>query len=621
MKGYNGRMLRVDLARQTIAVETPPEEFYKTNIGGRGFLVPLLLKEVPAGAEPLGADNKLVFALGPCTGHLVGSGRNSIGAKSPLTGGLGESEVGGFWGVELRRAGFDAVIIEGTAKTPVYLSIREGAAEIRDAREIWGLEVAEAQAAIRSELGDDKVRVAVIGPGGERLIRYAAIFNDVSHVAGRNGMGAVMGSKKLKAIVVRGTGMPELADRAKIQELSRWMGTNYKQKTGLWEFGTGSTIDRYEQNGNLPVRNFNGGFFPTVDKIKPQQMFSKFYVEKRESCFGCPVRCKKQVRMETPWPVNPQYGAPEYETLAAMGANCGIDDLEAIIKGHELCGRYGIDTISTGVCISFAMECFEKGILTLEDTDGLPLNFGNAAALLEMIERIALRKGLGDLLAEGTKRAAEAIGKGSLEFAMQVKGQEIPMHEPRYQQGLGFHYGTHFGGADHGTGIYDDRMGKHLVDAEIEAMTPSNTGLGSQKMALLFTLNLWREATHYLGLCIFIPWTNRQINESLAAITGWSVDSETIPLAVKRGVTLARVFNVREGFSAEDDRLPSRFHESPVEGPLRNNRIDRQEFARAKKEYYEWMGWDETGVPLPSTLEALGVPWAIKYLPGGQPPG
>jgi aldehyde:ferredoxin oxidoreductase len=618
MKGYTGRMLRVNLTHQTIAVETPLEEFYRSYIGGRGFIVPILLKEVPALADPLGADNKLLFTLGPFTGHLIGSGKNSIGAKSPLTGGLGESEVGGFWGVELRKAGFDAIIIEGVSKTPVYIAIRDGIAEIRDASKIWGLEVAKTQAAIRTELGDDKIRTAVIGPGGERLIRYSSIFNDISHVAGRNGMGAVMGSKKLKAIAIRGMGMPAVADRGKIQELAQWMGANYKEKTRFWEFGTGAIMDRYEKSGNLPIRNFKGGWFPNAEKVSAQQMFKKSYVEKMDNCFGCPVRCKKRVRLEAPWNVDPEYGGPEYETLAAMGCNCGIDDLESVIKAHELCGRYGIDTISTGVCIAFAMECFEKGILTLADTDGLQLNFGNAAAMLEMIERIAFRKGLGDLLAEGSKRAAEKIGKGSIELAMQVKGQEIPMHEPRYRQGLGLHYSTHFGGADHGTGVFDDQIGKLLSDAERKETIPPTTGLSPHKVALVYTLGLWRQATNYLGICFFVPWTNRHMNEAMAAVTGWAVDSDTIPLVVERGVTLARIFNLREGFSAKDDRLPSRFHESPAEGPLCGIRIDKQELARAQKEYYEMLGWDEAGVPLMSKLEALGIAWAGKYLPGSK---
>lgn len=619
MKGYNGRMLRVDLARQATTVELPPEEFYKDVIGGRGFIVRLLLSEVPAGADPLGADNKLIFALGPCTGHpLVGSGRNSIGAKSPLTGGLGESEVGGFWGAELRRAGFDAIIIEGVSKAPVYLSIRDGVAEIRDAGKIWGLEVAETQSAIRAQLGDEKVRTAVIGPGGERLIRYACILNDVSHVAGRNGMGAVMGAKRLKAIAVRGASMPEVADQRKIQELSRWMGKNYKEKTRFWQYGTGSTMDSYEKVGNLPIRNFTGGYFPSVDKISAQQMFRKSYVEKMDNCFGCPVRCKKRVRIGSPWPVDPEYGGPEYETLAALGSNCGIDNLEFIIKAHELCGRYGIDTISTGACISFAMECFEKGLLTLADTDGLPLNFGNAAAMIEMVECIATRKGLGNLLAEGSKRAAEVIGKGAMELAMQVKGQEIPMHEPRYRHGLGLHYSVHFGGADHGTGVFDDLMGKYLANAEREETVPPPGELSSRKVALICDLGLFRQAANYLGLCFFVPWTNRQLIEALAALTGWIVDPGMIPLVVERGITLARIFNLREGFSARDDRLPSRFFKAPAEGPLRGIRINEEELARAQQEYYGLMGWDKAGVPRMSKLEALGIAWAGEFLPGAS---
>ena len=253
-------------------------------------------------------------------------------------------------------------------------------------------------------------------------------------------MGAVMGSKKLKAVAVRGKASPEMANREKILELARWMGQNFKTKTNFWQYGTGAAMDYFEASGNLPIRNFMGGWFPQVESINSQSMYKKGYVEKMDSCFGCPVRCKKVVKIDKPWKVEPIYGGPEYETLGALGSNCGVEQVEAIMKGNELCCRYGLDTISTGVAISFAMECFEKGVLTLKETDGLELTFGNAVAMVEMVERIALRQGLGDLLAEGTKRAAEAIGKGSSEWAMHVKGQEIPMHDPRYKQGMGLHY-------------------------------------------------------------------------------------------------------------------------------------------------------------------------------------
>jgi len=297
---------------------------------------------VPRGADPLGPENKLVFALGPITGHpFPGSGRNSVGAKSPLSGGYGESEAGGFWGAELKKSGYDAIIVEGKAERPVYLWVKDGRAEIRDGRRIWGSHVADAEKAIQEELQDPRIRTAVIGPAGEKLVRYASICNDVSHVAGRTGMGAVMGSKMLKAVAVRGNAPPEMGHRQKVLELSRWMGQNFKTLTNVWQYGTGQAMDYYEASGNLPIRNFAAGRFPEVEGITSQSMYRKGYVEKMDSCYGCPVRCKKRVKLEHPWKVDPVYGGPEYETLGAFGSCCGVTQVEAIMKPTSSAGVTG----------------------------------------------------------------------------------------------------------------------------------------------------------------------------------------------------------------------------------------------------------------------------------------
>ena len=455
MKGINGNILRVNLTTGKLHVQEISEDHYRLYLGGRGLIAYTLLTEVPKGIDPFGPENRLVFALGTLTGHpFVGSGRNSVGCKSPLSGGYGESEAGGFWGAELKRAGFEAIVLEGISPKPVYLSIKDGKAEIRDAAHLWGRDTADTQAAIQDELGDKRIRTAVIGPAGEKLVRFACILNDITHAAGRTGMGAVMGSKKLKAIAVRGSRPPEVADKEKILALNRFMHQNYKEISKHWRYGTGSDMIGYEAAGNMPIRNFRGGRFPGVEQISAKLLCQK-YLEKMDNCYGCPIRCKRVVKLQAPFTVDPVYGGPEYETLAALGSNCGIDNLEALMKANELCNRYGIDTISTGVAISFAMECTEKGILSREDTDGLDLTFGNAESMVRMVEQIALRKGFGDLLAEGTKRASETIGKRSEELAMQVKGEELPMHEPRHKQAMGLHYSMHVTGADHSTGIHD----------------------------------------------------------------------------------------------------------------------------------------------------------------------
>ena len=597
MKGINDKILRVDLASGTLSVEALSEEEYRLHLGGRGLIARTLLTEVPKGSDPFGPENRLVFALGTLTGHpFVGSGRNSVGCKSPLTGGYGESEAGGFWGAELKRAGFEAIILKGISPHPVYLSIRDGKAELRDAGRLWGMEIADTQQAIREELGDNRTKTAVIGPSGEKKVRFACIMNDITHAAGRIGIGAVMGSKRLKAIAVRGSRLPEAADKEKLQALNRFMHRNYKEISKHWRYGTGSEMIASEAAGNIPIRNFQGGRFPGIEKICAPRLCST-YLEKMDNCYGCPIRCKRVVRLQEPYSVDPQYGGPEYETLAALGANCGIDNLEALLKANELCNRFGIDTISTGVAISFAMECKEKGILTQQDTDGLDLAFGNAEAMLQMVERIALRQGFGDLLAEGTRRAAERIGKGSEAFAMQVKGAEIPMHEPRYKPAMGLHYSMHVTGADHGTGIHDTQV------------------LDKEAGAKLYLKGFSAQLTNCLGICKFVPWSDAQVREAVEYVTGWPLADRQLMQVVERGIALARIFNIREGFQERDDALPKRFQNTPAEGPLKG--LDPSTLAEARKTYYRMMGWDSSGAPTSSTLVDLGIAWAARYLQQG----
>jgi len=594
MNGFNGRIARINLDARKITIESPTESYYRSYLGGRGFIAHTLLKEVPQKIDPFGPENKIIFALGPITGHpFAGSGRNSVGCKSPLSGGYGESEAGGYWGAELKKAGFDGLIIEEISKKPVYLWINNGNIEIRDASNLWGLAVADTQNAIRKELNDNKIRTAVIGPAGENRVRFACILNDCNHAAGRSGMGAVMGSKNLKAIAARGKSSLQVADRKRLLEINRWMLENYKENSKFWRYGTGAGIAKFEETGNLPIRNFKGGRFPGAEKINAK-LLCENYLEKMGSCFACPIRCKKVIKLEKPYEVDPVYGGPEYETLAALGSNCGIDDLKAIMKANELCNCFGMDTISTGVVIAFAMECFENNVLESKDTDGLDLTFGNAQAMLEMVERIARRQGFGDLLAEGTKRASETIGKGATDYAMHVKGEEIPMHEPRFKQPLGLHYSMHVTGADHGTGIND------------------SSALDEESAKKLYELGFSAQLSNYIGICRFVPWSDQQIIDALECITGWQMDSRELMDVVERGIALARIFNIREGFSAEDDRLPKRFETTPSDGPLKG--INPIKLARAQKTYYQIMGWDEFGIPTRKKLADLQIVWASKYL-------
>ena len=453
---YTGKILRVNLENQLCSIEKPEDTYYLHYLGGRGIIAHTLLTELPAGADPLGAENKIIFACGLLTGNrIIGTGRSSVGAKSPLTGAYGESEAGGLWGTELKRAGYDAVIVEGRSKNPVYIWIHDDAIEIKAADQIWGTEIKESMAWIQADTDEQKCRTALIGPAGENKVLYASIIADCRNAFGRCGMGAVMGSKNLKAIAVKGSTLPAAADKEKVLALNRIMQVKYKN-TPFVEYGTGAAMHAFDAVGNLPVRNYSEGHFPDVQKIDAVAVMTNFGVG-MDGCFNCPIRCKKKVRIDDgPWTVDPTYGGPEYETLASFGPNLKINDVRAVCKAHELCNRHGLDTISTGATIAFAMECFESGILTSDDVDGLQLNFGNAEAMLALIEKIARRDGIGDLLSKGSKKAAEEIGQNSIELAMQVKGLEIPFHNPRLNQGLALHYSVHATGADHVSGLIDN---------------------------------------------------------------------------------------------------------------------------------------------------------------------
>ncbi len=616
--GYNGRILRVNLSDRKISIEEPPVDFYQRYLGGRGFIAPTLLKEIPAKADPLGPENKLVFALGPLTGlTFPGFARNSIGAKSPLTSAFGESEAGGFWGAELKRAGFDAIIVSGIAEAPVYLWIQDGEVELRDAGHLWGMEVAQTQQAIRKELGDNQVRTTVIGPAGEKLVRFACIINDITHAAGRTGLGAVMGSKKLKAIAVRGRIMPPLANEETVTNIGRWMAQNFKEKAAVWKYGTGNMMEAYSLAGNLPTFNFQDGNFKEVGKITAQEVCGQFGVE-MYGCFACPVRCKKRVKIDGPMSVDPIYGGPEYETLGAFGSCCGIADPRVICKAHEISNRYGVDTISAGVTLSFAMECFEKGLITAKDTDGIELRFGKSEAMLQMLEKIVQKQGLGALLAEGSRMASRKIGKGAEEFAMQVKGLEIPMHDPRLKQGMGLHYSIHATGADHCSGVHDTLVEKGPQFEEwlaIDANEPvPSTELSPRKARMVYQYGMWRQLPNHLGQCVLVPYTAKQLLGVTEGVTGWPMSYWRLMKTTERGMTLARIFNLREGFRAADDVLPKRMGISQMSGNLKGVIVDPDKLSESQKLFYQMLGWNEQGIPTKARLVELDIAWAGEIL-------
>ena len=617
VKGYNGKILRVDLTTSTTSVEEPDENFYRRYFGGSGFISYYLLKELKGGEDPLGPENRLIFATGPLTGVPVsGTDRNSVGAKSPLTNGHGNAEVGGFWGSELKHAGYDAIVIVGKAKSPVYLWIEDGKVEVRDARHLWGKTTKDCQDILKQELGNS-VRVCQIGIAGENLVRYACIVNDLNHAAGRSGMGAVMGSKNLKAIAVRGHQKVAYADEVAVTNLIKTIIGELKTHTAainMAKNGTPGILMSLQTTSGLPTRNFRQGQFEGAEKLSAATM-QKTIWQRHGGCYACTVRCKPEVIVGEPYNVIPEYGGPEYETLASLGSNCGIDDLSAIAKGNQLCTAYGLDSISVGVSIAFAMECFERGILTEKDTDGLKLSFGNAEVMLQLLEMIAHRKGLGNILAEGTERAADKIGKDSKDYAMQVKGQELPMHEPRLKVGLGVGYAISPTGADHCHNIHDTayvaKVSSDLKSMGIFEPIPAQD-LSSAKVRLLYYGSNWQHVLDCLVFCQFVPLSNSRIVELIKAVTGWNTNLFELMKIGERYITMARVYNIREGKTKNDDYLPKRFFTAFEIGPLKDKLVRETDLAQSIETYYGMAGWDKNGVPTTVKLAELGIDWVAK---------
>ncbi len=620
--GYHGRVLRVNLTERSIAVEEPGDLFYRRYVGGRGFIAYTLLQELAPGIDPLGPANRLIFAAGPVTGHPIGgSGRHSVGAKSPLTGGYGDGEAGGFWGAELKRAGFDAIIVEGQADSPVYLWVHDGQAEIADARHLWGQPTAAVEATLRSERGDRQIKVAQAGPAAERLVRFACLINDVNRAAGRTGLGAVMGSKRLKAIAVRGRQAPPLANPEGLKSVAQWLAQNYKTEAA-WAFkgGTPGGLMWLHEHGLLPTRNFRQGQFEGAEAISGQTMHQTILVG-RANCYACPVRCKQVVEVaEGPYRVDRVYGGPEYETIAAFGSDCGISDLKAIAKANEVCNANGLDTISAGATIAFAMDCFENGLLSTADTDGLELRFGQAEVMLAVLDKIVRREGIGDLLAEGAARAARQIGRGAEELAMHVKGQEIPMHEPRGKQGLGLGYAVSPTGADHMHNIHDTEYTTEARIADVKALGVLEplavNDLGPRKVRLFVYETAWRHFTNCALICNFLPYNYARVCDIVNAVTGWETTIWDLMKVGERALNLACLFNAREGFTRADERLPQRFFEPFRSGPLAGQAIDPAALAAAQDTYYQMMGWDPTtAAPTLAKLQELDIAWAAAALP------
>jgi len=614
--GYTGKILRVNLGKNIITVEKLSENIRRRYIGGSGFISYFLWKELEPDIDPLGPDNKIIYATGPITGtQIMGSGRHSIGAKSPLTGGIALSQVGEFWGTELKRAGFDMVVIEGKAAKPVYLYINNDQVELRNAEHLWGQETRETQEKIREELGDKKSRISLIGPGGENLVRYACIMCGLYDAAGRGGLGAVMGSKNLKAIAVRGTGQINVRHGTRLREIRKRIAAEVDEiyiLNGWKEAGTGFDMDAGVLIGDVPIRNWRDGEFPTIGNITAVTLRDTMGAG-MDGCFACTIRCKKKAKFDEPYSVDPAYGGPEYETLSALGSNLGIDDLKAIVKGNELCNAASVDTISAGGTIAFCMEAYERGLLTKDHTDGIEMTWGNSEAMLECLRKISLREGFGDVLADGINGVAKWIGKDSDTFAIQVKGLDPGHHEPRLMpsMGLGFMINPH--GADHCLNAHDM---KFATKAGLEPLRPlgfhdpvAADDIGPRKVALFKVEYLRQCLLDCFSMChLAMARTDlTTMVDIFNTVTGWGTSAMELLRIAERVITVARLVNIREGFTDEDDKLPQRFYEPKTSGSLSERHLDREKMDRAKRYFYTLMNWDKKGVPLQDRVEELYI--------------
>ena len=598
--GYIGKILRVNLSTGKIGEEPIDEETAKKFIGARGYAAKIIYDEVNPKADPLGPENKLIFATGPLTlTPSPTSGRYDVVTKSPLNNVIAGSNSGGFWGPELKKAGYDILIVEGKSEKPVYLWITEDNVEIKDATHLWGKDTYKTTDAIIQELGGDKqIKVACIGPAGENLVKFSAIINDKTRAAGRTGVGAVMGSKNFKAIATRGHKRAPIANPDKFKEVLKTamdkIKANGVTSQGLPKYGTMVLNHIIDEHGLYPTRNFQTGAFEGVDKVSGEKL-AETYLVKNKPCYGCPIGCGRVVKL----PDGEEGEGPEYETSWAFSADCGVDDLIAVVKANNMCNKMGLDTISTGATIASAMELYEKGYLKKEEFDGEPeLRFGNTEAILHYPEAIALRKGLGDKLAKGSYEFAKAHGHP--ELSMSVKKQDLPAYDPRGAQGHGLEYATSNRGGCHVRG--------YMISPEIlglpEKIDPFVTEGKAQWVKTFQDLTAVIDSE---GLCLFTSFALGADDYAalLSAVTGVEYSVDEALKAGERVWNLERLWNLKAGLTKADDTLPERFLKTPMpEGAAKGQVVHLDVML---PEYYKLRGWDKDGVPTEERLEELGL--------------
>jgi len=629
--GYSGKILNVDLSNRRIEIEEPAEAFYRSYLGGRGFGYHYLMEKVPPQIDPLSPENILVLATGVMTGApLPAACRFAACGKSPLTGAVGESEAAGFFGPELKMAGFDAVVFQGKSEKPVYLWATQGKAELKDATRISELGAREVEDAIRDELGSKKIRVAQTGLAGMKKVRFANITNNLGHFNGRCGLGAVMGSKNVRAVAALGSEKFTYADPDFLRDTAQNYAKTFRDNPlgeALFVYGTTAFPEILSAGGALPVNNFRRSALEDPTPISGDT-YNEILLQKRKGCYACPIRCKRAVALEdSKYGLDSRYGGPEYETIASLGSNLNILNLKAIAKGNEICNRYCMDTISMGMTIAFACECFEEGVITKQDTGGLQLRFGDADLMIQLLEMTAHREGFGDLLAEGSARLAQKWGVEGRPGCLTVKGQELALHDPRVKVGVGMGFAVSPYGADHMTTAHDTAFAdkdsfsvKSVRPLSIYgAMHPTEVTLKKARNYMKLE-HFWRMLDS-LGLCVFgfaprgvmpIDTMVRCVN----ATTGWGTSLYELMEAAERSTMIARAFNSREGFSIKDDKLPKRIFDPKPDGPNAGKQIfSEADFNRTIEMYYEMLGCDPaTGRPCRGKLLELGLEWVDDLL-------
>jgi len=617
MKGVGGQILWVDLTKGKIEKKPVDEELVQKYLLGAGFLSRVLFDMIPVGIDPFSPKNVLGIATGLLTASMFPqASRHVVAGLSPLTNVWGESHAAGFWGPELKLAGYDAIMFMGESKDPVYLNIADSKVDLLDASPIWGTDVFETDDWLREKHGT-KARTLAIGQAGENLVRFAAVMNDRDRASARAGLGAVMGAKRIKAVSVRGTGKIEVADpKNYLKEMDvffkRMLENSFTE--GRVKYGTTSLVELMQHIGRLPSYNMKQGVFDGYEKISGDTI-TEHYLVKARADFNCLQRCGRYTRVKT-GPYKYIGGSPEFESQSSFGSRCGNDNIESVLYSHHLSNIYGMDTISVGATISWAMEAWDEGLLTSEDTGGIDLSWGNHETVVKLTKMIALREGFGDILAEGSERAAEKIGRGTDRFVMTVKKQEIAGQEPRAQKSMGLAAVTSARGADHlyAFPVLDEagfdaeikeRFGSKYLPEIADRLDPKYKGV------MVKECEDYMVVVESLGLCKYgtqIPpeFYYKDVALALKVHNGLEFSVEELMTIGERIVNLNRLFNIARGVTRKDDQLPDRLTKDPAPaGPPKGQVVELDQML---DEYYEHRGWDlKTGLPLPETLERLGL--------------